>query len=188
MRIVVRHYLVEKLDELPDRKVTVEVVIPEEAGGEDVQGPIDLTLGQQLTLEVAASEFEYPGGGIEGCFPAISDTQIQAVIDEPGASGLAVNPTYAKALGTDEERQERRRVEERRGRGEGPPTDAELLDRAARQARRELEAQHGQIRAAIELAVRELRHQQTNLARARLRDGLQELLDGNAALAKPEES
>lgn len=82
MKIVVKHFPdPEDPRQLADSKVTVQVTIPEEAGGEDVQGPIDLTLGQQLTLEVAASEFEYPGGGIEGCFPAISDTQIQAVLD-----------------------------------------------------------------------------------------------------------
>lgn len=119
MRILVKHYLVSKgLEELPDRKVTVEVVIPEEAGGEDVQGPIDLTLGQQLTLEVAASEFEYPGGGIEGCFPAISDTQIQAVLDTERlvAPGPPVEPDGYQRHGEDAaERDELVTIVPRRG-------------------------------------------------------------------------
>lgn len=55
---------------------------------------------------------------------------------------------------------------------------------ALRRATENRERQLDQIRAAIELAVRELRSPQTNEQRARLRDGLQELLDGNAALAK----
>jgi hypothetical protein len=55
---------------------------------------------------------------------------------------------------------------------------------ALRRATENREQQLDQIRVAIELAVRELRSPQTNEQRARLRDGLQELLDGNAALKK----
>lgn len=263
MKIEVKHFAdpEETISAIPG-KVTVQVTIPEEAGGEDVQGPIDLVLGQQLTLEVTASEFEYPGGGIEGCFPAIRDTTIQAAIDTerlvaPG--GLAVNPTYAKALGTapltGEELHRRyagiadnlipggwpvstptwghlpayqRAAWEELARtltgqdtgmlGNGPLgdvdddprdddepprhvsddiPDAELLYGLRKRLeqghtlmndvirdQRAAEAQHRQIKAAIELAVRELSTPQTNEQRARLRDGLQELLDGNAALAE----
>lgn len=64
-----------------DLTVTAQVVHKLEAGGEQAQESIELAAGQQVTFEVGCSENEYPGGGIEGCTPAITDTQIQAVID-----------------------------------------------------------------------------------------------------------
>lgn len=104
------------------------------------------------------------------------------------APGLAVNPTYAKALGTDEGSTRhisddipdaellyglRKRLEQ----GHTLMNDVIENGRAA-EARQQ---QMLQIRTAIEMAVRELRGWEPG-ATDRVADGLQELLDGNAAL------
>jgi hypothetical protein len=67
---------------------------------------------------------------------------------------------------------------------DGPPPRPSVLGAQAHPdwAAEAFDQQVLQVRTALETAVRELRHPQTNEGRARLRDGLGELLDGNALL------
>lgn len=91
MRILVKHYLVGRLEELPDRKVTVEVE-PEEGmaliGGER---PVELTVGQQAVVE------------IEGPTPQRGRLSIQAVLDTERlvAPGPPVEPDGYQRHGED---------------------------------------------------------------------------------------
>lgn len=78
MRVVVKFFHDEKAS--GELAVTAQVIHQQEAGGEQADDPIELVAGQQVTFEVGCSENEYPGGGIESCTPAVTDTQIQAVI------------------------------------------------------------------------------------------------------------
>lgn len=184
MKIVVKHFAdpEETISAIPG-KVTVEV---EPAEGHGVVGgePIELTIGQQANVDV-----EGRITGNESIMGLPPDTRpevhlvgvtIQAVLDPaPPAEGAMCNgrcigsPNFGVTV-PDKDCPVHGHLPSQvaQGRQAHPDWPAEAV-----------EAQHRQIKAAIEAAVRELRSPQTNEQRARLRDGLQELLDGNAALS-----
>lgn len=101
MKIVVEHIANPGAGHLLGM-VTAQVIHEWESGAVQELEPVVLKPGQKLTWEVGCSEKEYPGGGIESCFPVVGATEVQPGEPSTGER-FSLSPTYKQALGTDEE-------------------------------------------------------------------------------------